>query len=52
LQADELVLMDQGRVSYQGACTDAATHRALEQLFGHRIEIRALADQWVALPRP
>jgi iron complex transport system ATP-binding protein len=52
LQADELVLMDQGRVSYQGACTAAATHRALEQLFGHRLEIHALADQWVALPRP
>lgn len=51
LQADELVLMAQGRVSYQGACTDAATHRALEQVFDHRIAIHALAGQYVALPR-
>jgi len=51
LQADELVVMAQGRVSYQGACSDAATHRALEQVFDHRIAIHALAGQYVALPR-
>ena len=52
LQADELVLMAQGRVSYQGTCGDAATHRALEDVFEQRIAIHALAGQWVALPKP
>jgi iron complex transport system ATP-binding protein len=52
LQADELVVMAQGRVSYQGACAAAATHRALEDVFEHRIAIRELAGQWVALPKP
>jgi len=51
LQADELVVMDQGRVTHQGACVDAATHRALEQVFDHRIAIHPLAGQWVALPK-
>ena len=30
---------------------DAATHRALEAVFDHRIEVHALQDQWVALPK-
>ena len=51
LQADELVLMDQGRVTHQGDCADTATHRALEQVFDHRIRIHPLVGQWVALPR-
>jgi len=52
LQADELVVMAQGRVTYQGACAIAATHRALEDVFEQRIAIHALAGQWVALPKP
>lgn len=51
LQADELVVMAQGRVTHQGACTDAGTHRALEEVFDHRIAIYPLAGQWVALPK-
>lgn len=51
LHADELVLMDQGRVTHQGLCTHAATHRALEQVFDHRIAVHQLAGQWVALPK-
>ncbi|MBA2675619.1 ABC transporter ATP-binding protein [Ramlibacter sp.] len=51
LQADELVVVDQGRVTHQGACADAATHRALENVFGGRIAVHAVARQWVALPR-
>ena len=50
LHADDLVVMEQGRIAHHGACTDAATHRALEQVFEHRISIHALAGQWVALP--
>ena len=51
LHADELVVMSQGRVTHQGACTDPATHRALEAVFDHRIAVHSLQGQWVALPR-
>jgi cobalamin transport system ATP-binding protein len=50
LHAGEMVVMDAGHVVHQGACADAATHRALEQVFQRRISIHALAGQWVALP--
>jgi iron complex transport system ATP-binding protein len=52
LQADDMVVMVQGRVTHQGACANVATHRALEQVFDHRIAIHALAGQFVALPKP
>ncbi len=51
LQAAELVVMDQGRIVHQGACAEAATHRALEAVFDQRIAIYPLQGQWVALPR-
>ena len=51
LHADELVVMAGGRVTHQGPCADATTHRALETVFHHRIEVHALRGQWVALPR-
>ena len=51
LHADELVVMAQGRIAHQGLCTEPATHRALEAVFHHRIEVHALRGQWVALPR-
>jgi iron complex transport system ATP-binding protein len=50
LHADDLVVMQQGRIAHHGGCADASTHRALEQVFDHRIAIHALAGQWVALP--
>jgi iron complex transport system ATP-binding protein len=51
LHADEMVILAQGRVAWQGACADIATHRALEQVFDQRIGIHPLAGQWVALPK-
>ncbi|MBN9409023.1 MAG: ABC transporter ATP-binding protein [Burkholderiales bacterium] len=51
LQADELVIVDRGRVAHQGACADAATHRELEAVFDRRIAVHAVAGQWVTLPR-
>ncbi len=51
LHAHDMVIMAQGRVTHQGACSDAATHRALEDVFDHRIDVHPLAGQWVALPR-
>ena len=50
LQADELVVMANGRVTHQGARVDAATHRALEAVFDHRIQVHSLAGQFVAVP--
>jgi iron complex transport system ATP-binding protein len=50
LQADEMLVVAQGRVTHQGACADAATHRAVEAVFEGRIAIHALGAQWVALP--
>ncbi len=51
LQADDMVVMAGGRVSHHGGCSDASTHRALEQVFDHRIAMHQLDGQWVALPR-
>ena len=51
LQADELVVMAAGRVTHQGACGDAVSHRAIEAVFDQRIAVHQLAGQWVALPK-
>lgn len=51
LQADALVIMAAGRVTHHGACADAATHRALEQVFDNRIHIQQVAGQWLSLPK-
>lgn len=51
LAADELVVMNRGRVTHHGACSDPETHAALEQVFDHRIRVYRVAEQWIALPR-
>jgi iron complex transport system ATP-binding protein len=51
LHADEVIVMDQGRVIHHGACSDPLSHASIEAVFGHRIRIHALDDQWVVLPR-
>jgi iron complex transport system ATP-binding protein len=51
LHADDVVVMQAGRVAHHGACADAATQRAIEAVFDHRIAIHPLAGQWVALPK-
>ena len=51
LQADDMLVMRQGRLTHQGACSDAQTHRALEQVFDARIAVASLAGQWLAVPR-
>ncbi|MFN7154295.1 MAG: ABC transporter ATP-binding protein [Acidovorax sp.] len=50
LQADDMVVMDQGRVLHQGACDAPDTHAALESVFDHRIHVRHLDGMWMALP--
>ncbi len=51
LQADDLLVMAGGRVLHHGACGDAATHAALEQVFEQRIQVRQIDGIWMALPR-
>ena len=51
LHADELLVVAQGRVMHQGACSSDRTHRALEEVFDQRIAVHQLQGQWVVLPR-
>lgn len=51
LQADDVAVLAAGRVCHHGAARDAATHRALEAVFDHRIAIHPVAGQWLALPQ-
>lgn len=51
LQADELVVMQDGRVMHQGPCSDGATRQALEAVFEHRIKVCEVDGVWTALPR-
>jgi len=50
LQADELVVMAQGRICHHGATAAPTTHRALEQVFDQRLRIHPVQGQWVPLP--
>ena len=51
LQADTLVVMAEGRVTHQGACSDPATHRAVEDVFDGRLAVHPVQGQWIALPK-
>lgn len=51
LHADDVVVMQAGRVVHHGACADEATHRAIEAVFDQRIRIVSVDGQSVALPR-
>lgn len=51
LQADDLLLLKDGRIAHHGACSDPATHRALEAVFDHRLQVHAVGQRWVALPK-
>ena len=51
LHADDVVVMDQGRVVHHGPCDDLATHAAIESVFERRIRILPVDGQWVVLPR-
>lgn len=51
LQAQDMVILAQGRLVHQGRCDDAASHAALEAVFDHRLRVCAIEGQWMALPR-
>jgi iron complex transport system ATP-binding protein len=50
LAADEMVVMAQGSVRHHGACDDPATHRALEEVFDHRVAVHRVSSHWFAVP--
>jgi iron complex transport system ATP-binding protein len=50
LHADDMVVVQAGRIVHQGACADPATHRAIELVFDNRIAIQSIRSHWVALP--
>jgi iron complex transport system ATP-binding protein len=50
LQADELVIIEDGGMRAQGRCDDPVLHRELEAAFGGRIRVHAVAGQWLAIP--
>jgi iron complex transport system ATP-binding protein len=51
LHADDVVVMADGRVLHHGGAQHADTHAAVEAVFGGRLVIHSVADQWVVLPR-
>ena len=51
LHADDIVVMREGQVVHHGQSSHAATHAAIEAVFGQRIRILQLDEQWVVLPR-
>jgi iron complex transport system ATP-binding protein len=51
LHADDMVVMQSGRVVHQGACNCTQTHLAVQAVFDHRIAIHALDGHWVAVPK-
>ena len=51
LLADDMVVMDAGRVVHHGASNAADTHAALEAVFDNRIHVRQVDGMWLALPR-
>ena len=52
LQADDLLLVADGRIVHHGACGDPLTHAAVRDVFDQRVQVHQLAGRWVALPEP
>lgn len=51
LQADDMVIVEAGRIQHHGACADPETHAALEAVFEHRIRVFQVDGMWIAVPR-
>jgi iron complex transport system ATP-binding protein len=51
LQADRLLVLDQGHAIAAGERDDPALHLALEQVFGGSIRIQPAGEGWMAVPQ-
>jgi iron complex transport system ATP-binding protein len=49
--ADELVLLQNGKLLHQGDVKEAQTQRALEAVFDQRIQVCEVQGRWTAIPR-
>lgn len=50
LYSDEIVVMKDGEIFFQGGCEDVTTHKQIEQVFQNRIEIHPFNNRLVVLP--
>jgi iron complex transport system ATP-binding protein len=51
LLADEMVLMQDGKITHQGRCQDGQTHRAMERVFDNRVRVVNVDNTWAVLPQ-
>jgi iron complex transport system ATP-binding protein len=51
LHADDLLVMQSGRLVHHAGRDDPATHQALRRVFEGRVRVHALDGGWVALPQ-
>ena len=50
LHADRVVVMQHGQVVHEGAASEPVTHRSIEAVFDHRIQVQPVKNRWVVLP--
>lgn len=50
LRADQVIMLDRGKLHFQGSSQDPKTHQALIALFNDRIHLEKHGSDWVALP--
>jgi len=50
LRADHVVMLNRGKLHFEGSSRDPKTHQALVLLFDGRIRLEKFGDDWVALP--
>ncbi|MCF8166466.1 MAG: ABC transporter ATP-binding protein [Rhodoferax sp.] len=50
LRADHVIMLNKGKLHFQGSSQDPATHQALVALFDGRIRLEKLGGDWIALP--
>lgn len=50
LHANEMVIVNEGRIFHHGPCQAIETHQALENVFENTITVQAIGSQWIALP--
>lgn len=51
LLADDVAVLQAGRLVHRGAAGEGATHQALQAVFDQRIAVVRVGSSWVALPR-
>jgi iron complex transport system ATP-binding protein len=52
LQADDLLVLDAGRIAHHGSCADPHTHHALQEVFARRVRVHEVAGRRIALTEP